>query len=69
MKTITYQDLTSILVSVPQRKMGYRYGVMPLQGLCAGCCRAINFMQSSDMPESIIPDIAIGADTAGGTDA
>lgn len=39
--------------------------VMPLQGFCAGCCcSAIIFMQSS-----LIPDIAIGADTAGGTDA
>jgi hypothetical protein len=39
--------------------------VMPLQGFCAGCCCcAIIFMQSSD-----IPDIAIGADIAGGPDA
>jgi len=44
--------------------------VMPLQGFCAGCCCcAIIFMQSSDMPESAIPDIAIGADTADWTDA
>lgn len=38
--------------------------VMPLQGFCAGCCCCIIFMQSS-----LIPDIAIGANTAGGTDA
>ncbi len=44
--------------------------VMPLQGFCAGCCCcAIIFMQSSDIPESVIPDIAIGADTADWTDA
>lgn len=44
--------------------------VMPLQGFCAGCCCcAIIFMQSSLIPESAIPDIAIGADTAGGTEA
>ncbi|GGA58927.1 hypothetical protein GCM10011395_31510 [Sphingomonas psychrolutea] len=44
--------------------------VIPLQGFCAGCCCcAIIFMQSSDMPGSFIPDIAIGAETAGGTDA
>ena len=44
--------------------------VMPLQGFCVGCCCcSIIFMQSSDIPESVIPDIAIGADTAGGTDA
>lgn len=44
--------------------------VMPLQGFCAGCCGcAIIFMQSSLMPESTIPDIAIGADSTGGADA
>lgn len=44
--------------------------VMPLQGFCAGCCCcAIIFMQSSDMPESAIADIVIGADTTGGADA
>lgn len=44
--------------------------VMPLQGFCAGCCCcAIIFMQSSLIPESAIPDITIGADIAGGTDA
>lgn len=44
--------------------------VIPLQGFCAGCCCwAIIFMQSADIPESVIPDIAIGADTAGGTEA
>lgn len=44
--------------------------VMPLQGFCAGCCCcAIIFMQSSDMPESAVPVIAIDADTAGGADA
>ena len=43
--------------------------VMPLQGFWVGCCCAIIFMQSSDMPESVIPDIAIGVGIAGGTDA
>lgn len=44
--------------------------VIPLQGFCAGCCCcAIIFMQSSDIPASLVPDIAIGADTAGGKDA
>jgi hypothetical protein len=44
--------------------------VMPLQGFCAGCCCcAIIFMQSSDMLEAAILDIATGADTAGGPDA
>lgn len=39
--------------------------VMPLQGFCPGCCwRATISMQSSDMPESDIADIVIGADTA-----
>ena len=43
--------------------------VIPLQGFCPGCCCAIIFMQSSDIPESAIPDIAIGADVADWTDA
>ena len=44
--------------------------VMPLQGFCAGCCCcAIIFMQSSLIPESTIPDIAICVGIAGGTDA
>ena len=44
--------------------------LMPLQGFCAGfCCCAIIFMQSSLIPESAIPDIAVGADAAGWTDA
>ena len=44
--------------------------VMPLHGFCAGCCGcAIIFMQSSLIPESAIPDIAIGADAGGWTDA
>lgn len=44
--------------------------VMPLQGFCAGCCCcAIIFMQSSLIPESTIPDIAICVGIAGATDA
>lgn len=44
--------------------------VMPLQGFCTGCCCcAIIFMQSSLIPASAIPVIAIGADTEGEADA
>lgn len=44
--------------------------VIPLHGFCAGCCCcSIIFMQSSDIPDIVVPVIAIGADTAGGADA
>lgn len=59
---------TSMETTQPIAAMQAR--VIPLQGFCAGCrCCAIIFMQSSDMPESLIPDIAIGADITGGMDA
>lgn len=43
--------------------------VIPLQGFCWGCCCAIIFMQSSDIPDSAIPDIIVEADAGAGTEA
>lgn len=59
---------TTIGTTQPMAAM--QASVIPLQGFCAGCCCcSIVFMQFSLIPESAIPDIAIGADTAAEADA
>lgn len=59
---------TTIGTTQPMAAM--QASVMPLQGFSPGCCcSAIICMQSSLIPESIIPDFTIGADTGDGMDA